>query len=85
MYLFVAERKGNRATTVDSIAVKKHHKKDPSPVRLPSAAPAFEDVSDGKYMMADGAFCSPLVVVGIVGGDITLEHKLEESNRRKVT
>lgn len=67
---FVAERKGNRTTTIDSIAVKKHSKKIPIPVCLPSAALAFKDGSDGKYAVNGRISYFLLVVLAIRGGNV---------------
>lgn len=62
--------RGSGQPALTQIAVKKHGKKNPIPVCLPSAALAFKDGSDGKYMVNGHISYFLLVVVAIRAGNV---------------
>lgn len=62
--------RGAGQPALTQIIVKKHGKKNPMPVCLPSAALAFKDGSDGKYMVNGHISYFLLVAVAIRAGNV---------------
>lgn len=68
-FLWLRER-GTGQAILTQIAVKKQGRKNPIPVYLPSAALAFKDISDGKYMVNGCISYFLLVFVAIRTGNV---------------